>query len=106
MNALDKPLYIRMPNWIGDCIMALPTLFSLSDCDYQLILLGKPWLGKLFANFWPCLNIKNVKANQVIHDAPCILLTNSFSSAKAIKQLGLKALAIEAIGDAGYLLNP
>ncbi len=47
----DKKILIRMPNWIGDAVMAIPTLSALRTRFHgaQIVLLAKPSVAALFA---------------------------------------------------------
>jgi heptosyltransferase-2 len=95
-NAL-KPLLIRMPNWIGDCMMALPTLHYLEKKGFTLTLVGKSWLKQLFADSWPVIAISQTDMDHIsaIKKHPSkdmLLLTNSFSSAWLSKKTGKKAI--------------
>jgi len=36
-----------MPNWVGDCVMALPVLEALAAAEHQVVTLAKPHLGPL-----------------------------------------------------------
>lgn len=105
IEAQQKPLLVRMPNWIGDCMMALPTLHYLEKKGFDLTLVGKPWLHNLFADNWPVIEfskqdkscieaLKQHPANEIL------LLTNSFSSAQMAKKAKKKA-----IGYKGNLRN-
>ncbi len=50
-------LVVRMPNWIGDAVMALPVLGSLaaSGPDIEVWAAGEPWVGDLLS---PGLGVK------------------------------------------------
>jgi heptosyltransferase II len=52
--ATPGPLIVRLPNWVGEVALTLPTLAGLQQLGYQLHLVGKPWAHDLFAGFhWP-----------------------------------------------------
>ena len=38
-----RPLIVRLPNWVGDVVMSLPTLWHLHHHGYALQLVGKRW---------------------------------------------------------------
>jgi heptosyltransferase-2 len=38
---------VVMPNWVGDCVMALPVLEALAAAERQVVTLAKPHLGPL-----------------------------------------------------------
>ncbi|NBX84378.1 MAG: lipopolysaccharide heptosyltransferase family protein [Gammaproteobacteria bacterium] len=87
-------LLVRLPNWVGDVIMALPAIKYLQDAGISLTLLGKPWIHDLLHG----LNIPKLtypasqyKATQFLKACPeknILLLTNSFSSALNAKLAG------------------
>jgi|GEM_PF-1810500 len=93
----ENSLLIRMPNWIGDCMMALPTLHYLEKKGFGLTLIGKPWLNDLFAEAWPVIPLQNnekllaeaIKPHQAEH---MLLLTNSYSSARVARKAKKKAI--------------
>ena len=89
-----QALVVRMPNWIGDCVMALPTLNYLEHVGFDLTLIGKAWLTDLFGKQWPIITInkqapKIIKQQIANHPANnMLLLPNSLSSAWAGKRAG------------------
>ncbi|CAM3727069.1 ADP-heptose--LPS heptosyltransferase II [Bordetella sputigena] len=42
-------LYVRLPNWVGDVCMSLPTLRLLRDAGLPLVLCARPWARDLLA---------------------------------------------------------
>ena len=96
-----------MPNWIGDCMMALPTLHYLEKQGFELTLIGKAWLTDLFADNWPVITFsKNdpqcINAVKTAAATEMLLLTNSFSSAKFARKCGKQAIGYK--GDYRSLL--
>ena len=92
-----KPLLIRMPNWIGDCMMALPTLHYLEKKGFTLTLVGKGWLVGLFADAWPVITLSKSSNHHIASlkqhaSKDMLLLTNSFSSAWLAKKTAKKAI--------------
>ena len=89
MRKHDRPsLIIRLPNWVGDVIMALPALQSLQQSGIELLLFGKPWANDLLAatgmkvisiekSFWKTTHIMS----NVTNCSKAVLLPNSMSSA-------------------------
>ncbi|MBA2653119.1 MAG: glycosyltransferase family 9 protein [Tatlockia sp.] len=80
-------LIVRLPNWVGDVMMTLPTLQTFHQQGIELQLFGKPWIKDLLATsnfplhslesgFW-----SNRKKLAAIPNDKVLLLTNSFSSA-------------------------
>lgn len=94
----DLKLMVRLPNWVGDVIMALPALTALKACGIDLKLLGKPWARELLSgtnlpaisleqNLWQTARkIARIKSFKHL-----LLLTNSFSSA-FMGRLAMKTL--------------
>ena len=91
----SRPLAVRLCNWVGEVVLALPTLRRLEAAGYDLVLLGKRWAPALLGGSgWPV----EVRAGGVwtsgrqlaalrrgLGQAPlapaAFLLTKSFSSA-------------------------
>lgn len=106
---MKQRLGIRLPNWLGDVIMTLPTLEALTLSGYQLELFGRAWIKDLFAaydynthvlpkNFW--------QARHVYHQyniEECILFTNSLSSALHVCLQNIKATGYGANGRYPFL---
>jgi heptosyltransferase-2 len=44
-------LLVRVPNWVGDCVMCLPALQAIRAREprAEIALLGRPWVAELFA---------------------------------------------------------
>jgi heptosyltransferase II len=50
----SKALIVRVRNFIGDVVLAIPALERLQNAGYQLHIVGKPWLRSLFDAYpWP-----------------------------------------------------
>lgn len=87
MKQNKQSIIVRLPNWVGDAIMALPALKALQELGIEVYICGKPWLHDLFAA--TNLHIysldksfaKSVKILKSIPSNYIILFTNSFSSA-------------------------
>lgn len=94
-----RPLIVRLPNWVGDVIMSLPTLWHLHRHGYALHLIGKHWATTLLSGCpWPVHPLPSQRRERVrllrrLGQAAqqedtdfgkrlnTLLLTNSFSSA-------------------------
>jgi heptosyltransferase II len=95
-------VFVRLPNYIGDAVMALPALRLLEQQGFKPHLLGKPWMNDLFAALpWPRTVLPRKLAGQTAvlrslrglnPSAAGLLLTNSFSSAWAFWRAGIKAV--------------
>lgn len=83
----DLSLLVRLPNWVGDVVMALPALQALQANHVKLHLIGKSWAADLLSatnlpicslnkSFW-----QTTKSLTQIKCKKALLLTNSFSSA-------------------------
>jgi heptosyltransferase-2 len=111
-----KPLIVRLRNWVGEVVLALPTLVELQRCGYELHLVGKSWAVDLLAGYdWPVhvrpqgqiatlSQLKDLKRELSLLDAGftqrlnTLLLTNSFSSALQARLAGLRAVGVAADG--------
>lgn len=100
----------RIPNWLGDAIMAIPALKALQK-HYQLTLLGKKWAAELYAelNFSEILTFeKRREILTLLREKKFdlgVLFTNSFSSALLLKLAGVKKLVGYPADLRGFLLN-
>ena len=50
MNDLSQSgkLLVRLPNWIGDALMAYPMLLALEEFKFNVVCVGHPWAEVLF----------------------------------------------------------
>lgn len=54
MPVPQRPLIVRLRNWVGDVTLGLPTLQRLAGAGYALQLVGKRWAADLLAGHgWP-----------------------------------------------------
>jgi heptosyltransferase-2 len=116
------PLVVRLCNWVGEAILALPALLLLEREGYELHLVGKRWAMDLFAGHgWP-VYVRPTKRYEAIaqlkqlrlrlskqdpsfsHSTNALLLTNSFSSALEYRLAGLKPVGF-SVEARGLLLN-
>lgn len=95
MPADRMKLLVRLPNWVGDVIMALPALNAIKSAGIDPILLGKPWANELLhatgmptfameGGFWRNINTMITTSNV----KNTLLLTNSLSSAISSRLAG------------------
>lgn len=87
---------VRLPNWVGDVCMALPTLAHLRAAGLQLHCFGKGWARDLLAGFpdrveplpkgWRAA-ASAIRASGAKRG---LLFTNSFSSAWTMRWAGIK----------------
>ena len=99
-------LVVRMPNWIGDAVMALPVLESLAasgpEPDFEVWAAGEPWVGDLLParlgvrGALTLPRTRGLKELRAATDAlkahrfeAGLLLTNSFGSALALRLAGI-----------------
>lgn len=110
MPAADRPLIVRLRNWVGDVTLGVPMLQRLADEGYTLQLLGRRWAVDLLAGHgWPVQvlaatageRVRQLRAlRQVARDVDpgfgrrlnAICLPYSFSSALEFRLAGLRAL--------------
>lgn len=97
-------LVVRMPNWIGDAVMALPVLGSLaaSGPDIEVWAAGEPWLGDLLSpelGVRGALTIRRTRGSKALRREAAslrahgfdagLLLTNSFGTAFLFRLAGI-----------------
>ncbi len=109
-----QPVLVRLPNWVGDVVMALPALQHLVDHGFAPRLVGKRWAGALLAghregsfgsidarpatfaaavNQWRALRkAARDDDDQFDRRVNSLLLTNSFSSAAEVWFAGLRPI--------------
>ena len=94
-----RPVIVRLPNWVGDVVMALPAVSHLAQAGFTPMLVGKAWSRTLLAAYgWEIhprpaslrarvLQLHELHRRAAREDAHfgqrrnTLLLTNSFSSA-------------------------
>jgi heptosyltransferase II len=92
------PVAVRLPNWVGDVCMTLPTLSKLQDNELDLHLYGKPWAVDLLAGMpyiTRALPGGVISGAKVIKASGCrygLLFTNSFTSAAQMSVAGISAV--------------
>ncbi len=119
-----RPLIVRLPNWVGDVIMSLPTLWHLHHRGYALQLVGKRWAATLLAGCgWPVHTLpgplkervrllRRLRQEGQLHDPDfgkrlnTLLLTNSFSSAFETWLAGLNTVGYRQDGRGWFLTHP
>lgn len=92
------PLIVRLPNWVGDVIMTLPSLQALHSAGFDLQLFGKKWIfdllqafpAKLFQIPNSLLATRTALSNN--HAKNALLFTNSFSSAFVMRLAGKQSI--------------
>ena len=88
------PLIVRLPNWVGDVMMTLPSLQALHHAGFDLQLFGKKWVLDLLQAFpakliqMPDTLLGARSAISHLHTKNALLLTNSFSSAVVMRLAG------------------
>ena len=117
-------ILIRVPNWVGDAVMALPALRELRRifANSRITLAARPWVAGLFQgegladNIIPILNGDGFldRATNFISDARrllserfdyAVLLPNSFGSALTARAGGAKRIAGYPTDGRRLLLN-
>lgn len=96
-------IYIRLPNWIGDVCMSLPSLHALIETGCELVICAKPWAQDLLQGLpkkdfiamtgqWRqdrLLVKKHLKAHPCQGQAVGLLLPDSLTSALSFRLAGL-----------------
>jgi ADP-heptose:LPS heptosyltransferase len=118
----DRPLIIRLRNWVGDVVLGIPLLQRLQDAGYGLRLVGRRWAGDLLAGHgWaveplaPTARARVAQWRRLRDGARAedpgfdrrlnaIALPYSFSSALEMRLAGLRALGFRHEGR-GWLLH-
>ena len=106
----QRPLIVRLRNWVGDVILGVPALQLLTQHGYELQLVGKSWAAALLAGQgWPVSprpagwpdRVRQLRALRRAanatdrgfdHRPNALVLTTSFSSALEMRLAGLQAL--------------
>lgn len=107
-----RTILIRLPNWVGDAVMAVPSLreFRRIFKDARIVLAAKPWVAGLFEgegfadDLIAVTDVRGFtqKARQFISEARrlrrervdmAVLLPNSFNAALAVRAGGAKRIA-------------
>lgn len=94
MTTTGTPLAVRLPNWIGDVCMSLPTLDALRQAGAELHLCGKGWFADLLAGYPASLHVlRGSKSEQsatlrAVPASQLLCFPNSFSSAWLAKRAG------------------
>jgi heptosyltransferase II len=109
-HTTQRPLIVRLRNWVGDVTLGLPLLQRLADAGYRLTLVGKPWARDLLAGHgWPVhvlpktladrvRLLRALRASALTQDAGfdkrinALALPYSFSCALDMRLAGLRAL--------------
>lgn len=107
---MRKPVVVRLCNWVGEAVLALPGLLALEAQGHELHLVGKGWARSLFAGHGWTIHVRPAQRGQAIRQlkqlrqtllqvdsgfdkrANTVLLTNSLSSALEARLAGLKAV--------------
>ena len=113
-------IFLRSPNWIGDCIMSLPAIRALkvSNPQKKIIIITKPHLSSVFMNIPDIDEVITLPAGRIFVSflrtisilrkykiKEGILLTNSFKSAFLLRLSGVKDLTGYERDMRGWLLK-
>ncbi len=91
-------MLVRIPNWLGDALMATPVYYNLSNFGEEVYLFGPSSMVELF-KFFPGVKVlpfykedfkKNLEILKPFKNQKALLLTNSFSSAWLFFRAGIK----------------
>jgi heptosyltransferase II len=106
------PLYVRLPNWVGDVCMALPALQLLASTGVPIHACGRGWAVDLLAGMpFTTSVLPKSMAEQVRHLSRIgaqrgLLLTNSFGSALSCRLAGIEPIGIARDGRSWLLGVP
>jgi heptosyltransferase-2 len=93
---MTKQILIRLPNWVGDVIMALPAIDCLAQNNIKPILIGKPWIDDLLKglayekHIYPKKMLASIQLLKSLKSKDILLFPNSLSSALTAKLAGKK----------------
>ncbi len=96
MSKID--LLIRLPNWVGDVLMAYPSLRALQIEGFRVRLLGKSWIHDLLAGTQfeqvtlPISFISKVSLCRSFPEKRALLFTNSLSNVLMMQFSGKSAI--------------
>ncbi|HTK00888.1 MAG TPA: glycosyltransferase family 9 protein [Bordetella sp.] len=95
-------LYVRLPNWVGDVCMSLPTLSLLHAAGLPVVLCARPWAQDLLAGvagqddfiamrgrFWQDRAAVRAHCRRAGSGAAALALPDSLSSAAVFRLAGL-----------------
>ncbi|NOL49652.1 glycosyltransferase family 9 protein [Pelistega europaea] len=103
MNQSIRRIYIRLPNWIGDVCMSLPSLDAVLQTGCEVVICAKPWAKDLLSGV-PAFDFialsgkwnedrKRVSAHRATHPtngkSVGLLLPDSLTSALTFRLAGL-----------------
>lgn len=104
-------IYLRLPNWLGDVCMSLPSLQALIDSGIPVVVCAKPWAKELLCNFkihdfialsgqWKPDGMTIRRHRQQHHPkrAYGVLLPDSLSSALCFRIAGLQSVGYKDDG--------
>jgi heptosyltransferase-2 len=103
-------LIVRLPNWVGDVVMTLPTLYALHAIGFELELFGKAWILDLLHAFPAKLHPLPKTLLRTRHELnrnpadKALLLTNSLSSALVMRLANKRLIGYQTDGRR-YLLT-
>jgi len=102
----DTILYVRLPNWVGDVCMSLPSLQALLATGLPVVACARPWVRDLLADYpmhgliqmhtrgWRdnCKAVRQALSSAVTgHRRLGLLLPDSLSSALTFRLAGIPA---------------
>ena len=115
---MNKPLVVRLRNWVGDVVLSTAVLRRLEQAGYTLHLIGKPWSLDLLEGFgWSMEKLGATPRERIAQlarwraDAAglpwgsqgplnALSLPYSFSSAAEMRCAGLRSMGYDGEGRA------
>ncbi len=91
-------LLVRLPNWVGDACLTVPTLHGLRSAGFRLHFVGRPWARDLLAGFdRPVLPVGKgvIRPARVLRSTRIrdgLLITESLGTAGSFRLAGVRAI--------------
>jgi heptosyltransferase-2 len=105
-------LAVRLPNWVGDVVMALPALDYLRSRGFSLHCLGRPWAGELLEPFPDAFSavpggfLGETRRLRETGAKRGLLIPTSLSTALAMRLAGIAATGYDRRGRGPLLAHP
>jgi heptosyltransferase-2 len=113
---MSDALIVRLPNWLGDTVMAVPAVRALrAHCREARLILAGPWaatlagqgLGDVLVDYprgWAG-RLRTADSVRSLHGAVAVLLPNSLEAALAAQYWGARRIVGFAAGGRSWLLT-
>lgn len=103
LNVSSSPIIVRLPNWVGDACMCMPSIELLASTGRPLIICGRSWARGLTSqfrprqfvaltgHFWSDLKAVRHISPSIRSNAQAIVFPDSLSSAALFALSGIKS---------------